>query len=101
MTKSFDKILRKGKKAVTNASPDAIWKQYIGMVLYDLHRVNALYGKDEMHHIAIKQIKCDSCSVATFLAMVRDVSDPQRAIKFHLGEWRAIDDDHYLCPKCK
>ncbi len=101
MGTSFDKILIKGKHAANKHNPEDVWKSLIGLVLYDLHRVNELYGKDSSHHIAIKQIKCEKCDTATFLALVRDLDEKQRAIKFHLGNWQAISEDSYLCPNCK
>ena len=101
MSQSFDKILKKGKSAANNKNPVDDWKKYIGFILWHLQALNDMYIKKDMHHVAFKSIKCEKCGQATYLALVRDAHDPSQALKFHLADWKAIDDDTYECPNCK
>lgn len=99
---SFDEILKKGKQAaVGNNNPKNAWKVCITNIMYELHRLNKMYGKDLEHHLLVEQRKCEKCGLASFIVAVRDFDNRKRVIKFHKGDWKAIDKDKYHCDKCK
>lgn len=97
----FDKILKKGKDKVQGPTTKiGKIQQILGSLLYQIQSINYMYGKDDMHHIAIKQEKCDKCSLATFIALVRDPDNPKQLLKYHPSDWTAIADDIYRCDRC-
>lgn len=101
MTISFDDILNKGKKAANVINPKDAWKMSVTNIMFELHRLNGMYKDLKSHHLAVEQQKCDNCGVATFILSVRDWDDRSKALKFHKGNWKALDKDRYVCEKCK
>ena len=101
MSTSFDDILKKGKQAGSVVDPKDEWKLVITNLMFELHYLNAMYKDLKTHHVAIEQQRCDKCREATFIISVRDWDDRGRALKFHKGNWKAINKDIYICEKCK
>jgi len=97
----FDKILKKGKDKVKGPNTKmAKIQQFLGSLLFQVQSINNMYEKNDMHHIALKQEKCDTCAHATFVALVRDPDNPKQLIKYHQADWTAISDDVYRCKVC-
>lgn len=101
MSTSFDDILNKGKQAATTVDPKDEWRNHITNIMFELHALNEMYKDLNSHHLAVEQQKCASCKAATFILSVRDWDDRGKALKFHRGNWKAVDSNSYLCDKCK
>jgi len=101
MSTSFDDILKKGKSAGNAADPKKAWKDCITMLMFELHRLNEMYGDNFTHHLMIEQQKCATCGKSTFLIAVREWDNHKRVLKFHKGDWKAGGDGKYYCEKCK
>lgn len=101
MSKSFDDILNKGKQAANVVDPKDEWKTHITNIMFELHILNEMYKDLKSHNLAVEQQKCGNCQKATFILSVRDWDDRGKALKFHKGNWKAIDADNYLCDQCK
>jgi len=101
MGSNFDDILQKGKTAGGATEPKKLWKNCITTLMYELHRLNQMYGDNFTHHLMIEQKKCDKCEIATFIVAVREYGNHKRVLKFHKGDWIAVGEGVYRCESCK
>ena len=99
--KSFEDILKEGKGKVK--APDdntKKWRGAINSLMDALHSLNHMYGTTREHQFKIKPNNCKQCDAASFLIAVRDITQRDRIIKYHKGNWVVVDDKYY-CEKCK
>ena len=101
MSTSFDDILKKGKSAGSAADPKQTWKDCITTIMYELHRLNQMYGDNFTHHLMVEQKKCEDCGIVTFILAVREYDNHKRVLKFHKGDWKAVGEGRYRCDQCK
>lgn len=100
--KTFDEILEEGKNRVVKpGSPHKKWKDCINTLMDTLHTLNGMFGTTKEHQVKIRTTNCNKCKAASFIIAVRDVSNRDRIIKFHRGNWKAEDGNIYYCEKCK
>lgn len=98
---NFDDILKKGKQAGSTADPKEAWKGCITNIMYELHRLNYMYGDNFNHHAMIEQKKCDTCGECTYILAVREINDHKKVLKYHKGDWKPHGEGKYLCNRCK
>ena len=99
---NFNDILKKGKQAGNTADPKKAWMDCITNIMFDLHRLNNMYGDNFAHHTMIEQKKCDTCGVCTFIIAVRELDNSKKVLKFHKSDWKPSGKEGaYLCERCK
>jgi len=102
MTKSFDQILNDGKDRV--AGQQSIyndWKEQVSIIMNALHKLNSMYGNDDIHNIKIELKNCKKCNKASFILAARDLNNTKRIMRFHKTKWIAIERGVYYCGVCK
>lgn len=102
MTYNFDDILKKGKGKVggLGKSNEDLLKKYISNLMNAAHKINSLYAHNKVHHMNLDGIKCNKCEEISFKLSVRDISDPNRTLRFFKKGWKNVSKGKYRCPKC-
>lgn len=98
---NFDDILKKGKQAGSVIDPKRSWKECVTAIMYELHRLNNMYGDSFAHHSMVEQKKCEVCGVCTFILAVRELDDHKKVLKYHKADWKPSGEGKYLCEICK
>lgn len=102
MAKSFDDILKEGKKKVSSTSDKhKDWKKRINNIMEEVHALNKLYGHDNNHHLKLEDIKCKKCKVVAYVLAVRDIKDNSKVTRFHKSKWKPLGKNMYYCNKCR
>ena len=103
MAKSFDDILQEGKDRASTNPFDTVkkWRSRINAAMSALDELNWMYEDGSTrHHISVEYCKCKKCKKASYLIIVRDISEPKRIITFHRSKWKSINKDTYYCDEC-
>lgn len=99
---SFDKILKRGKEAVSARDPSDDWKNCIGYVLGYIQLLNEMYDDKRVHNVELKNIWCDRCKRATFILIGQDPNEEaDKLYRFNIGDWVLTPDAKCYCPDCK
>ena len=98
---NFNEILKNGQKAVSTSDPKKEWKDCITNIMFEIHRLNKMYGDEMSHHLMVEQKKCNDCGTTTFILAVREWDDHKRVLKFHKANWKAAGEGKYFCEDCK
>ncbi len=98
---NFDDILKKGKQAGNVIDPKQSWKNCISNIMYELHRLNSMYGDNHAHHSMVEQKKCEGCGLCTYILAVRELDDHKKVLKYHKGDWKPSGEGKYFCDRCK
>jgi len=100
--KSFDEILQDGKdNASETLSSSGSWKDHVNTIMESLHKLNEMYGNDEIHNVKVELKNCKKCNRASFVLAVRDINNVKRVIRFYKAKWSPIEKGTYFCETCK
>lgn len=102
MAKSFDEILKEGKKKVSGApNKHKEWRKLVNNIMEEVHTLNRLYNNDTQHHLKLEFTECKKCKVVAYVLAVRDIKDSNKVTRFHKSRWKPLGKGTYYCNKCR
>ena len=97
----FDTILKRAKQQVQQPKTKKDkWQEMLSAMMAAVLQLNHMYGKDDMHHIALEQHVCADCGKAMFVILARDIGNEKRLMRFHPSGCRLQTDNTYKCEIC-
>jgi hypothetical protein len=98
----FDTILKKAQKQAQTGGKTKKdkWQEMLSAMMAAVLQLNQMYGKDDMHHIALEQHMCANCNKAMFVILARDIGNEKRLMRFHPSGCKLQTDNTYRCEAC-
>ena len=102
MVKSFDDILKEGKKKVSGTpNKQKEWRKRINNIMDEVHSLNRLYNNSKSHHLKLEFVECKKCKIVSYVMALRDIHDEKKVVRFHKNRWKPLGKGVYYCNKCR